>query len=61
LHSEIVAPYILHYGTDDQKSRYLPKLASGEMIGAIAMSEPAAGHQICKASKPPRRPTAVIC
>ncbi|MFZ2217538.1 MAG: acyl-CoA dehydrogenase family protein, partial [Rhodoferax sp.] len=31
LHSEIVAPYLLHYGTDDQKSRYLPKLASGEM------------------------------
>ena len=46
LHSEIVAPYILHYGTDDQKSRYLPKLASGEMIGAIAMSEPAAGSDL---------------
>ena len=40
LHSEIVAPYILHYGTDAQKKKYLPKLASGEMIGAIAMSEP---------------------
>ena len=46
LHSEIVAPYLLHYGTDDQKSRYLPKLASGEMIGAIAMSEPAAGSDL---------------
>ena len=43
LHSEIVAPYLLHYGTPEQKARYLPKLASGEMIGAIAMSEPAAG------------------
>ena len=46
LHSEIVAPYLLHYGTDDQKARYLPKLASGEMIGAIAMSEPAAGSDL---------------
>ncbi|WP_210546383.1 acyl-CoA dehydrogenase family protein [Rhodoferax sp. PAMC 29310] len=46
LHSEIVAPYLLHYGTEDQKTRYLPKLASGEMIGAIAMSEPAAGSDL---------------
>ena len=43
LHSEIVAPYILHYGTPEQKAKYLPLLASGEMVGAIAMSEPAAG------------------
>jgi acyl-CoA dehydrogenase len=46
LHSEIVAPYILHYGTPEQKAMYLPKLASGEMIGAIAMSEPAAGSDL---------------
>ncbi|MES2786924.1 MAG: acyl-CoA dehydrogenase family protein [Pseudomonadota bacterium] len=46
LHSEIVAPYILHYGTPDQKQRYLPRLASGEMVGAIAMSEPAAGSDL---------------
>ena len=46
LHSEIVAPYILHYGTEAQKSHYLPKMASGEMIGAIAMSEPAAGSDL---------------
>ncbi len=46
LHSEIVAPYILRYGTDEQKARYLPRLASGEMIGAIAMSEPAAGSDL---------------
>ena len=46
LHSEIVAPYILHYGTTEQKQKYLPKLASGEMVGAIAMSEPAAGSDL---------------
>jgi alkylation response protein AidB-like acyl-CoA dehydrogenase len=46
LHNEIVAPYILHYGTDAQKQKYLPAMASGEMIGAIAMSEPAAGSDL---------------
>jgi acyl-CoA dehydrogenase len=46
LHSEIVAPYILNYGSDEQKEKYLPKLATGEMIGAIAMSEPAAGSDL---------------
>jgi alkylation response protein AidB-like acyl-CoA dehydrogenase len=46
LHSEIVAPYILHYGTDDQKRRWLPRLAAGELVGAIAMSEPAAGSDL---------------
>ena len=46
LHSEIVAPYILHYGTAEQKRKYLPQLACGAMIGAIAMSEPAAGSDL---------------
>ena len=46
LHSEIVAPYILHYGTEAQKQKYLPKLATGEMVGAIAMSEPGAGSDL---------------
>ncbi len=46
LHNEIVAPYILRYGTDEQKLSYLPRMASGEMIGAIAMSEPGAGSDL---------------
>ncbi len=46
LHSEIVAPYILHYGSEEQKRRLLPKMVSGETIGAIAMSEPAAGSDL---------------
>ena len=46
LHNEIVAPYILRYGTEAQKRKYLPLLASGEMVGAIAMSEPAAGSDL---------------
>ena len=46
LHSEIVAPYLLHYGNDHIKQTYLPKMASGEMIGAIAMTEPAAGSDL---------------
>ena len=46
LHNEIVAPYLLHYGTEAQKAKYLPAMARGEMIGAIAMSEPAAGSDL---------------
>ncbi|MDP3253718.1 MAG: acyl-CoA dehydrogenase family protein [Hydrogenophaga sp.] len=46
LHSEIVAPYIFHYGTEAQKQKYLPLMASGAMVGAIAMSEPAAGSDL---------------
>jgi len=46
LHSEIVAPYLLNYGNDALKQKYLPKMAAGEMIGAIAMSEPGAGSDL---------------
>jgi acyl-CoA dehydrogenase len=46
LHSEIVAPYILRYGSEEQKRRHLPRFVSGETIGAIAMSEPAAGSDL---------------
>ena len=46
LHTEIVAPYIEHYGSEAQKQKYLPKMVSGEIITAIAMSEPAAGSDL---------------
>jgi acyl-CoA dehydrogenase len=46
LHSEIVAPYLLAYGAEALKRKYLPKMATGEMIGAIAMSEPGAGSDL---------------
>ena len=46
LHNSIVAPYILHYGSEEQKRRWIPKMASGELIGAIAMTEPGAGSDL---------------
>ena len=46
LHSEIVAPYLVHYGTDEQQREWLPKMVRGEVIGAVAMSEPAAGSDL---------------
>jgi acyl-CoA dehydrogenase len=46
LHSEIVAPYLNRYGSEALKKKYLPKMAAGEWIGAIAMSEPGAGSDL---------------
>ena len=46
LHSAIVAPYLLHYGSEAQKRRWLPRMAKGELIGAIAMTEPGTGSDL---------------
>ena len=46
LHSDIVAPYIHAYGSKAQKDRWLPHMAAGELIGAIAMTEPGAGSDL---------------
>ena len=45
-HSDIVAPYILNYGTEEQKWRWLPAMAAGDMIGAIVLTEPSAGSDL---------------
>jgi acyl-CoA dehydrogenase len=46
VHSVVVAHYLLNYASDEQKSRWLPRLASAEMIAAIAMTEPDAGSDL---------------
>ncbi len=46
LHSDIAVPYLLNYGTEDQKHQYIPGCISGEIIMAIAMTEPGAGSDL---------------
>jgi alkylation response protein AidB-like acyl-CoA dehydrogenase len=46
LHSDIVAPYIEHNGTEEQKQKWLPGMAAGTLIGAIAMTEPGTGWDL---------------
>jgi alkylation response protein AidB-like acyl-CoA dehydrogenase len=46
LHNDVVAPYLIKLATDEQKARWLPRFVSGELITAIAMSEPGAGSDL---------------
>jgi alkylation response protein AidB-like acyl-CoA dehydrogenase len=46
LHSDIVAPYLVHYGSEEMKRHWLPKMISGETPTAIAMTEPGAGSDL---------------
>jgi len=46
LHNAIIAPCIYHYGSSEQKAKWLPKMARGELVGGIAMTEPGAGSDL---------------
>ena len=46
LQSDIIAPYLVDFGTDEQKRRWLPKMASGEVVTAVGMTEPSGGSDL---------------
>jgi len=56
-HNDVIGPYLLAYGTAEQKARWLPGLVSGEIVGSIGMSEPGAGSDL-KAIRTVARPSA---
>ena len=55
LHNGVVTPYVVTHGTEEQKRRWLPRLCSGEMIAAVAMSEPAVGSDLQRMRTTARR------
>jgi len=46
IHANIVMPYILNLGTEEQKQHWLPKMVTGDVVGALAMTEPSAGSDV---------------
>lgn len=46
IHSNIVAPYLIHHGSEAQKQQWLPRMVTGEAVGALAMTEPGAGSDV---------------
>jgi alkylation response protein AidB-like acyl-CoA dehydrogenase len=48
IHADIVAPYLVHLTTDEQKKRWLPRMSSGELLTAIAMTEPSGGSDLAR-------------
>jgi alkylation response protein AidB-like acyl-CoA dehydrogenase len=55
VHSDITVDYLIHYGTEDQKRRYLPTMVSGECIAAITMTEPSGGSDLARLRTTARR------
>lgn len=55
LHSDIVMPYLLHYGTEEQKRRYVPGAIAGEILLAVAMTEPGTGSDLANVQTRARR------
>ena len=46
LHSDIVAPYLVDFGTEEQKRYWLPRMATGEVVVAVGMTEPSSGSDL---------------
>lgn len=46
IHDDLAVPYLAHFGTDAMKQKWLPKMATGEVLGALAMTEPGAGSDL---------------
>ena len=59
IHTDLVATYLLSFGTEAQKRRWLPKMVSGEAIGSLGMTEPHAGSDL-KAIRTPSRPVEIF-
>jgi acyl-CoA dehydrogenase len=55
VHMDIVLPYVLHFATEDQRQRWLPGMASGQLMTSIAMTEPGTGSDLAGITTQARR------